>query len=401
MEWRPKENLREVRIGLIGAGVQMHSHMRSWATIPGVKIVAASDTNEAKLNDFCDQYNIEHRYVDYREMLMRDDIEAVDVVVHNNLHLPLSVEVMRAGKHCYCEKPMAGSFNDAVTMAKASKALGKMLHIQLNRIYDRGTVLAKEYIEAGRLGRIYHARSYGYRRRGRPYVDGYAEKEFDQTWIAQHGALFDMGVYHISQLLYLLGLPKLERVSGKVYLELDMDPERRNISQFDVEELGVGLAFYENHLTFDILESWAIHGGPFPPSSIHGSKGGIELASVFGGPPSDPLETPVTFYDEDLSYPRVIKFDMAAENGRRMQVDPKYNWYLNSQSHWAAALRGQCELMPTMDIALETMRVSEGLFLSHVHNRDILADEIPELCKSTAIKKQDTPFGTLNYEFDF
>jgi len=401
LEWRQKETSKEVRLGLIGAGVQAHSHMRAYANIPGVKIVAASDPNETKLQEFCDQYKIDHAYVDYRELLKRDDIVAVDVTVHNNLHLPLCVEVMRAGKHCYCEKPMAGSFNDAVTMYKASEALGQMLHIQLARIYDKATRLVKEYIDAGKLGHIYHARSYGYRRRGRPYVDGYAEKEFDQAWIAEHGALYDMGVYHISQLLYLLGLPKLQRVSGKVYQELDMDPERKKISQFNVEELGLGLAYYENDLTLDILESWAIHGGTFPPSSIHGSKGGFSLASGFGGGPSDPMKNTLAFYDEELSYPRIVKFDLEAEDGRRRQVDPTYEYYSSSQAHWVAVLRGQCDLLPTKEIALETMRVSEGIFLSSTHNRDIFADEIPTLCKSTALKEQDTPFGKLKYDFDF
>jgi predicted dehydrogenase len=403
MEWRPKQAPKEIRIAMLGTGVQAHPHMRNYANIPGVKVVAASDAVEGKLNEFCDQYKIEHRYVDFREMLKRDDIDAVDVTVHNNLHLPLSVEVMRAGINCYCEKPMAGSFVDATTMIKASEAFGKMLHIQLGRIYDRGTKVAKEYVDAGKLGHIYHARSYGYRRRGRPYVDGYAEKEFDQAWIAQHGALYDMGVYHISQLLYILGCPKLERVSGKVYQEIGMDPERKKISQFDVEELGVGLAYYKDGLTLDILESWAIHGGPFPPSSIHGSTGGFSLGSRgFGAQgPEDPATSPFSYYDEELGYPRVVKFDLDAEDGRRRQVDPTYQYYVNSQAHWIAALRGQCDLLPTKEIALETMRVSEGLFLSSTLGRDITADEIPTLCKSTAIKTQDTPYGKLTFEFDF
>lgn len=399
MEWRPKQEPKEVRIAFIGTGVQQRSHMRTYANLPGVKYVAASDIVEKKLNEFCDEFKIEHRYVDYREMLKRDDIDAVDVTVHNNLHLPLVLEVLRSGKHCYCEKPMAGSFLDAVTMYKASEESGKMLHIQLGRIYDRVTVAAKEYIDAGKLGKLYHARSYGYRRRGRPYVDGYAEKEFDQAWIAEHGALYDMGVYHISQILYLLGLPKLERVSGKVYQELDMDPVRREISKFDVEELGVGFAHFENGLTMDILESWAIHGGQFPPSTVYGSKGGVSLGGGgFHGIKENPMDNEFSFFDEELGYPRVVKLDLFAEDNRRKQVNPDYNFYLNSQSHWLAALRGQCKLLPTKDIALETMRVSEGLFLSSKLNREILADEIPTLCKSTALRVQETPFGTIKYD---
>ena len=399
MEWRPKQAPKEVRVALIGAGVIAHSHARSYLDIPGVKIVAASDINGAKLDEFCERYNIEHKYTDYREMLKRDDIEAVDVCVHNNLHLPLAADVLRAGKHCYCEKPMAGSFADALAMYKIAGECGKMLHIQLARIYDCGTVAAKEFIDAGKLGHIYHARSYGYRRRGRPYVDGYAEKEFVMSSIAAHGALYDMGVYHISELLYIMGLPKLERVSGRVYSELDMDPVRKEICNYDVEELGVGIAHFENNLTLDILESWAIHGGPFPPSAIYGSKGGVTLGAGYSGPKENPFDNAFTFYDEELGYPRVIKLDLASEFGRRRQVDPNFWYYQDSVSHWVAALRGLCELLPTKEIALETMRVSEGLFLSSTLNREVLADEISALCKSTALRTQETPFGTLKYDF--
>ena len=397
MEWRPKREHREVRIGIIGAGVIAHSHMQGYAEIPGVKIVAACDINAPKLKEFCELYKIENSYADFREMLKRDDIEAVDVAVHNNLHTPLSIAVMRAGKHCYCEKPMSGSFTDAAAMYKASEETGQMLHIQLARIYDSTTKAAKKFIDAGKLGHIYHARSYGYRRRGRPYVDGYAEKEFDMAWIAAHGALYDMGVYHISQLLYLMGLPKLERVSGKVYQEIAMDPVRQKNCNFDVEELGLGFAFYENDLTLDILESWAIHGGPFPPSGIYGSAGGVEMG--YGRPTDNPFETALTLYDEDLNYPRVIKLDIGAEDGRLRQADPEYAYYSGSQPHWIAVLRGQCELLPTKDIALETMRVSEGIFLSSTLKREIFADEIPSLCKSTAIREQETPFGILKYDY--
>jgi len=62
-------------------------------------------------------------------------------------------------------------------------------------------------------------------------------------------------------------------------------------------------------------------------------------------------------------------------------------------------LRGQCELLPTKDIALETMRVSEGIFISSTLNREIYADEIPTLCKSSALREQEAPFGTLKYDF--
>ena len=267
--------MKEIRVGIIGTGIIAHSHVEEYQKIPGVKVVAACDLLEDKLNKFCDKYNIENRYIDYRELLKRDDLDTVSVCLHNNLHMPISVRVLEAGFHCYCEKPMAGTYSDAAKMLGTAKATGKKLHIQLASIYKPQAHCAKKFIEDGNLGKIYHVRSYGYRRRGRPFVDGYGEKEFNSSHWAAGGALYDMGVYHISVLLYLLGNPGVKTVTGQIYQELDMDEGRRKESGFDVEELGCGFVRFDGGLTMDILESWAINAGEFPPSMIAGSKGGL------------------------------------------------------------------------------------------------------------------------------
>ena len=382
--------MQEVNIALIGTGVIAHTHMEYYGGMEGVHIVAACDLNEKKLHAFCDKWRIPNRYTDYRELLKRDDIHAVDVCLHNNLHAPISIAVMAAGKHCYCEKPMAGSYTDAAAMREAASHYGVKLHIQLAMIYGGPAIAAKKLVDAGRLGKIYHARSYGYRRRGRPFVDGYAEKEFVSAHWAGHGALFDMGVYHISRLLYLLGTPKVERISGAVYQELAMDAKRRAESGYDVEELGAGFVKFEGGLTMDILESWAIHGGEFPLSSLYGSEGGIQFA-VIGGEPS------LKYYSELEGYPAETALDIPAEQFRRLQLNPELAVYERCQSHWIGALRGACEQIDTPYIALQTMLISEGIFLSGKLGREITADEIPALSASNAIRRQDAPFGELTY----
>ena len=105
--------LKEIRVGIIGTGMISHTHMQRYAKIPNAKVVAACDLNQEKLDAWRAQYGVESGYTDYRELLKRDDIDAVDVCLHNNLHVPMALEVLKAGKHCYCEKPMAGSYADA------------------------------------------------------------------------------------------------------------------------------------------------------------------------------------------------------------------------------------------------------------------------------------------------
>ena len=384
--------MKEINVALIGTGIIAHEHAGNYQKIKGVNIVAACDLDEVKLNTFCDKWDIPNRYLDYREMLKRDDIIAVDVCLHNNLHAPISVAVMAAGKNCYCEKPMAGSYIDAVAMKNAAAEFNVKLHIQLAYLYSAHTACAKKIINSGRLGNIYHSRSYGYRRRGRPFVDGYGEKEFVSKHWAGGGALYDMGVYHISQILYLLGSPEVERVSGAVYQELDMDESRHTQSGYDVEELGIGLIKFKDGFTMNITETWAIHGGEFPPSSIHGSTAGLMIGNHY-----DREKCYIKYMSEVEGYPAETTLDIAAEQYRQRKIDPQKYFMSSSQAHWIGVLRDECKPVDTADIGLQTMLISEGIYLSSTLRRELTVDEITSLSKSNAFNRQDAPFGELTY----
>ncbi|TVQ20934.1 MAG: gfo/Idh/MocA family oxidoreductase [Spirochaetaceae bacterium] len=360
------------RIGIIGTGQIAQAHMKKWAEIDEVEIAIACDVDERSLARACEQFGIPAVTTDFRELLKHDDLDAVDVCLHNNLHAPVTIEALRAGKHVYCEKPIAGSWADGKAMLDAARETGKMLHIQLAKLYTDATTASRMVIDAGELGHIYHAAATEYRRRGRPYVDGYGTARFVQKSQAGGGALYDMGIYELSRMLYLLGNPKVERVTGKTYRELDMDPVRGK--EMDVEEFATGMVYFEGGLTMAIVSAWAINLDPFSPSYIAGSKGGLRV---------DPFSVHRTVAD--------IDFDMTANlgsvAGRRRLMDPNLARDMSSsQHHWAAALHGRVELLPTAQLALNTMLIQQGIYLSHDRDAEVTADEIITNSKSTAVK---------------
>ncbi len=403
--------MKEIRVGFIGTGVISHRHMQNYEKIPNVKVVAICDIDKNKLDKWGEKYGIpeKDRYTDYRELLARDDIDSVDVCVHNNLHAPLSIAVMKAGKHCFCEKPMAASYADAKTMYNAWEMYGKPKNkefgIQISTLYNGQTRLAKKMIANGELGHVYYARSIGHRRRGRPGLDMIQlSPDFYSAEFAGHGALFDMGIYHIAQLLFILDLPKLKSVSGSVFTEIEQSEKLLNGRKFEVEELGLGFAKYENGLTLDIMESWALHMDVVGDTFIAGSKGGLrfcreEARSILPGSNKMPGMG--------------LKF-MTIHNGRNIDIDlmvggndsyehaedPTLKYYDENHAHWYAYLSGAIpQRYPTADIALATAKVSEGIFLSSKLGREVTDEEIDELSKSTAVRRQDTEWGTFEYEF--
>jgi predicted dehydrogenase len=351
-----------IRVGIIGVGQIGKVHLNNYQKIPGIEVVAIADIDIAEADRVKELYKIPTVYYKAQDMLKRDDIQAVDVCLHNNLHRSGTLAALEAGKHVYCEKPMAGSYIDALAMVEAAKSAGLMLSIQLNTLFSKETKAGKALIDSGLLGHIYHARSVGFRRRGRPYVDGYGTARFVQKEIASGGALYDVGVYHIAAILYLLGNPKVERVSGKIYQETDMDAERQGQSGYDVEELGLGFARLEEGLTLDIIESWAIHQESLGSSLVAGSKG-IRLE-------------PFGFFQSvgDLDFNGTANLEGFDWRLHSLRSNP--DAYDSAQQHWVGALQGRVPLLPTADLALNTMLISEGIYLSDRLKREVSAEEI-------------------------
>ena len=363
---------RPVRIGLIGAGQISGMHQNAYDKIADAQMVAVADINEAAAKAAAEAHHIPHIYTNFREMLKRDDIDAVDVCLHNNFHRPATEAAFEAGKHVYCEKPMAGSYHDAAAMYQAAKKSGLKFSIQLSSLFSDATRAAKELIEGGELGEIFHGRSTGFRRRGRPFVDGYGTPTFVQKRNSAGGALYDMGVYHIAQMLYLMGNPEVARITGKTYQKTDIDPKRLKESGYDVEELGLGFIRFTGDKTLDIIESWAVHLDNFEGSSVIGSKGGIRLH-------------PFGFYTSRGDLDLNTSVDLGAARYRWDRVKGDGPYFGSAQGHWIAALQGKVPLLPTAEIALNTMLISEGIYLSCQEGRDVTPDEVREKSKSTAI----------------
>ena len=361
----------KVKIGIIGVGQIGNMHLERYQKLP-VEIVAAADISEAALGKAAETYGIGRTFTDFRELLKIDEIVAVDVCLHNNFHAPVTIAALEAGKHVYCEKPIAGSYADGKAMVEAAKRTGKMLAMQLFSLFSLDTKAAQRLIKEGHLGKLYYAKSIGYRRRNRPYADGYGTSSFVQKSIAAGGALFDMGVYHIAQVLYLLGNPPVETISGAAHQEIPMYPDRQKNGRYSVEELGIGLVRLAGGITLFIEESWAIHlGKGSAGSTVVGAKGGIQL---------DPFSYHTTLADMELN----ATVDLRAAARRWHQCFPETDAYDGPQHHWVAALQGRVPLIDTAGLALATMLISEGIYRSAELGREVSGSEVEGQSQSTA-----------------
>ncbi len=189
-----------------------------------------------------------------------------------------------------------------------------------------------------------------------------------------------MGVYYISRLLYLLDDPLVKRVSGKTYQKRAVHEERKEKSGFNVEELGLGFVKFENEIVMDIIESWAIHLDQFDGSTLFGDKGGIRINRF-----KDDLEFFHTINDLDAS----TKINVKNAEYRWKEVYNKGDKYDSPQHHWIRALQGKVDLLPTAEIALNTMLIQEGIYLSEKMDKEVTLEEIEEISQSTALEGEE------------
>jgi len=142
-----------VRIGIIGVGLR--SGIAKYWHNPGGKsvVVAAADVSMERLKKFQENIN-EHAYItlDYKELLARTDIDAVAILSPDYLHEEHAIAALQAGKHVYCEKPLAITVEGCDQIIEESKKSGKHLMVGFNMRYMSMYQTMKEIIDSGVIG---------------------------------------------------------------------------------------------------------------------------------------------------------------------------------------------------------------------------------------------------------
>ena len=144
-----------INVALIGSGGMGTADAQTVKSVPGVKIVAACDLfdprlAEAKKNFGADIFTTR----DYKEILVRKDIDAVIIGTPDHWHKEIAVDALNAGKHVYVEKPMVQQINEGQAVVDAQKRSGKVLQVGSQGMSSVGNEKAKELFEAGAIGQL-------------------------------------------------------------------------------------------------------------------------------------------------------------------------------------------------------------------------------------------------------
>ena len=146
--------MEKVRMAVIGCGSFGSPHLLGLSQIPTAEITAICDVDEERLKLMAETYHVaeENCYTDYKDVLAREDVDAVSLPLPDQIHREIAVAAMRAGKHVFCEKPMALSNEDCKAMREVEKETGVKFMIGQVCRYTPSFKKVKELMEAGAIG---------------------------------------------------------------------------------------------------------------------------------------------------------------------------------------------------------------------------------------------------------
>lgn len=203
--------MKEVRIGLIGTGFMGKAHATAYQNVPAVfgteigvpVLTMLADIDAGTIERNARSFGIPRWTTDWRELVNDPEVDVVDITTPNHLHAEMAIAAAQAGKHVYCEKPLALSAAEAKTIVDAVEAAGVISLVGFNYLKNPIQGFAKEIIESGELGEITLFR-------GMFDQDILVDPAIPFSWrmdkqLAGSGALGDLGAHTISLAHFLVG----------------------------------------------------------------------------------------------------------------------------------------------------------------------------------------------------
>jgi predicted dehydrogenase len=268
-----------IGIGLIGTGFMGKCHALAWNAVRPVfgdcarpRLVHLAEIDADLAARRAGEFGFARATGNWRDLLADPEVEVVSVTAPNAFHAEMAIAALDAGKHVWCEKPMAPSLEDAARMLAAAKASGKVAALGYNYIQNPAIRHIRTLLESGAIGTVNHMRV-------EMDEDFMADPATPFSWKSEatsgYGALDDFAVHPLSLITVLLG--RVESVMAdmaKPYPDRPLtEGGRRAVETFDIASVLLRLAGGISGVLLVNRSAWGRKGRI--ALQIFGSKGTI------------------------------------------------------------------------------------------------------------------------------
>ncbi len=276
----------EIGVGMLGYAFMGKAHSHAYRVLPYMiypppaipRLVAVAGRSQDAVQAAADRYGYENAYTDWRDLIRDDRVQLFDNGGPNDAHAEPCIAAAQAGKHILCEKPLARTAAEAASMLDAVTKAGVKHAVAFNYRFVPAIRLARELIESGALGQIYHFRAVYLQEWIMPHYDTPMIWRLDKDQ-AGSGALGDLGAHIIDLGRYLVGEPRRVSAMTRTFIPQRRLADGSGTGDVTVDDAFVATVDYENGALGTLEASrYAAGRKNFNCIEVNGEKGTLRFA---------------------------------------------------------------------------------------------------------------------------
>ena len=352
-----------MKFALVGCGRISKKHIDAINAIDGAHLVALCDLDESKAEKQADYAGGVKYYTSYDEMLIKEDIDIVNILTPSGLHPEHTIDIVKKyKKHIVVEKPMALKLEDADAMIRTCDEFGVRLFVVKQNRYNLPVMKLREAVEADRFGKMVMGSVRVRWCRPQAYYD---QDEWRGTWEFDGGALTNQASHHIDLLEWMMGEPVSVMAKTDTFL-----------SNIEVEDTGVAIIKFKNGALGVVEATTAVRPKDLEGSlSILGEKGSV----VIGGFAVNQMQTwNFTDSSEDESQSVLNEFAEMPPNvygfGHQRYLEHVIDCVKNNKQALVGGLEGR-KSIELINAIYESAETGKEVFLHFQPNRSRLGQK--------------------------
>ena len=331
--------MEKTRVGVIGlGGIAQLVHLPNLAKLSNVEVIAVADIDKRKVTAIADKFDIKNRYTNYKELLTREDLDAVIIATPTSAHSEVTNEALLKNKHVLVEKPFVRSYDEGVPLVELAKEADRFLVVGMNLRHRPDAMLLKSVVSSEEIGKIFFVKG-GWIRR----------QSSDQAWFmkkeeAGGGVIIDLGIALLDLALWLMDYPKPETVSTQNFYQ----------NTKNIEDSSISFLRCDNSRLISLETSWSL---PMEKDSsyftIYGTNGYATL---------NPFRVFKKYEDEYIE----VGSSQTESSAVLFQKS-----YLNELKSFIGAIRGTNPVVSTGAESLERLKIIEAMYKSSAQKKEV------------------------------
>jgi len=235
-----------VRVAVIGCGAHAQvAHIPALKQNRLVNLVALCDTDVRKVNHLCTLHGIPRHYVDFDDLKIDEDIDAVVIATPNHLHAPMAVAAMEYGKDVLCEMPLGLNAEEARLMVETAQREGRKFMPCLNTRLRPDVQTIGKFINEGELGQLYYCKTGWLRSRSSWSLEGWR----GQRLRSGGGAFLGLGTALLDFSLWLLSPGRPVSITGVAH---------QRTPKADVEDTAFAMIRFDSDVLLTVEVGWSM-----------------------------------------------------------------------------------------------------------------------------------------------